>query len=207
MFTVIKLGGVNGSGKTSVAREVIKLTHATPIDEGLRKIQFYDGVYEGLPVAILGSYANACGGMDTIGDKDDRFALVKNMAKPPGIVLFEGLITGKTYGALGALSEQHVNAKAGRWLYAFMDTPFSVSAERVVQRRLAAGNTTPFDPERTMWSTYESCRRLESYLRGEATGRIEVMQHPVISLNHKRKPATLAKNLLDRALEIHHEGF
>lgn len=211
MFTVIKLGGVNGSGKTSVARKVITLANAEVRLFELRSgamTKVYNGEYEDVPVIVLGSYENTCGGMDTIGDKEDRLNLVADTAKKwKGLILFEGLITGKTYGALGALSEQHVKRKAGRWLYAFMDTPFEVSTARVLQRRLEAGNTKPFDPERTMRSTYDQCRRLEEYLKGTARGRNEVLQQPVISLKHKHRPATLAKNLLDRAVEIHHAGF
>jgi hypothetical protein len=109
---------------------------------------------------VLGSYASTCGGMDSISDKEERLAFVKYACKPGRIVVFEGLITGKTYGKLGELSEAHYKRKAGRWLYAFMDTPFDVCAARVLQRRAAAGNANPFDPERTMRSTFTSCEHL-----------------------------------------------
>lgn len=209
MFTMIKLGGVNGSGKTTLARAVIKAAGAEPKTAKLRSGKTTDvwiGEYGGLPLHVLGKYETACGGMDTIGDKEDRLDLVKAAAAVPGIIFFEGLITGKTYGALGELSEQHVKRKVGRWLYAFMDTPFDVAAARVVERRLAAGNAAAFDPERTMRSTYDSCQRLESYLKGVAVGRVPVMQQPVHVINHKAKPATAARQLLDKAVVIYHEG-
>lgn len=211
MFTVVKLGGVNGSGKTSVARGILRLmddreTQPVELLSGKKSVVHY-GTYNGVDLCVLGKYEAACGGMDTISDKYDRFNLVAESATKGLIVFFEGLITGKTYGALGGLSEQHLNAKVGKWLYAFMDTPFDVAAERVMQRRLAAGNTAPFDPERTMRSTYTSCTRLASYLKGEAVGRNVVRQQPVIMLNHKHTPAKLAKALLAKALEIQHAGF
>lgn len=210
--TVVKLGGVNGSGKTSVMTAIIKALDPVVLEYALpsgKLTELRKTAYKEVPVYILGKYATACGGMDTISDKHDRFHMVQDIVESTrgrGIVLFEGLITGKTYGALGELSERHLDAKKARWLYAFMDTPFEVAAERVRARRAAAGNHAPFDPERTMRSTYESCRRLESYLRGEAVGRVEVRQQPVISLQHNRKPAWLAMELMKRAMELHNEG-
>lgn len=210
MFTTIKLGGVNGSGKTTVAREVIKLADAQPKSYKLtsgKNTDVHYGRFGGLEVVVLGKYQNACGGMDTISDKLDRLMLVKDMGQKGRIVFFEGLITGKTYGALGQLSEANVNAREGRWLYTFMDTPFDVAADRVLQRRAAAGNHAPFDPERTMRSTYDSCQRLESYLRGDAVGKVSVMEQPVHVINHKARSATAARKLLDRAVVLYHEGF
>ena len=218
MFTVIKLGGCNGSGKTSVAKALIKLTKGAPIETKLlsgKRTDVHVGLYNGTPVHVLGRYENACGGMDTISDKYDRFELVRKAVLGDNrytnglIVFFEGLITGKTYGALGELSEQHYKRKAGRWLYAFMDTPFDVCVERVGQRRAAAGKGMEgFDPERTMRPTFNSCLHLAEKLMGERVGRTPIPSyHHVMMLDHSKKPATLAKQLLARAMEIQCEGF
>jgi hypothetical protein len=82
-----------------------------------------------------------------------------------------------------------------------MDTPFDVAADRVLQRRLCAGNNASFDPERTMRSTYDSCVRLESYIRGEATSkRVAIRcEHAAHSINHKHKPKRAARKLLRKA--------
>jgi hypothetical protein len=212
MKVVVKLGGVNGSGKTSVANALIKATNPEVLPYRLvsgKTTELRRGLHNGVPVYILGKYATACGGMDTISDKEDRYQMIADIATKRGdaIIFFEGLITGKTYGALGALSEKHVKARRARWLYAFMDTPFDVAADRVRQRRLAAGNSAPFDPERTMRSTYDACVRLESYLRGEAVGKVPVKVQPVISLPHKQKPIFIARKLMSRARELYDEGF
>lgn len=207
MKTVIKLGGCNGSGKTSVAKAVMSLTDAVPATwKGTRKSpNHYVGNFQGHEVLILGSYESVCGGMDTISDKEERFKMVEwahKVIAPGGIVFFEGLMTGKTYGALGALSEKH-HKKDTRWLYAFMDTPFDVCVQRVLQRRKAAGNDAPFDPERTMRSTFNSCQHLLEKLRGVRFGHTPIpTYHPTMQLDHARKPHTLAKRLLDRALKL-----
>lgn len=197
MFTVVKLGGCNGSGKTSVMRELINQQRMAPHYDG-RKISAYSGVSgvgrDVVFLTILGSYAQTCGGMDTISNKELVRSTVEEARQARTIVFMEGLIVGKTYGYLGALSERDV-AEGNPWLYAFMDTPFEVCVERVLERRTAKGNTAPFDPERTMRPTFRGIESLKE--------RVKQAGHPVIMLDHRRKPATLAKNLLNKALEIY----
>lgn len=208
MTVVVKLGGVNGSGKTSVARALME--HVGGAKKGAlimpdgRSLPYYSAPYSNAEVYVLGKYETACGGMDTISDKHDRIAMVETVAKKKNaIVFFEGLITGKTYGAFGEMSEDH-HRKGKPWLYAFMDTPFDECVRRVLQRRAAAGNHADFDPERTMRPTFNSCTRLEQKLRSGLLPEDADWQHHVTSLDHARKPHTLAKRLMDRALELHH---
>lgn len=210
MFVVVKLGGCNGSGKTSVARALLDIIHSSKPWSTLGKSKsnkHYRGAYAGYEVVVLGSYENVCGGMDTISDKEDRLALIKNACKPNRIIFFEGLITGKTYGQIGHISEQHVKSGKGRWLYTFMDTPFDVCSDRVMARRAEAGNTAPFDPERTMRPTYDSCWSLLRKIRQEQAAKIgpQPMEHPTLLLSHKRKPDALARLVLDTAVN-HMEG-
>lgn len=208
MKAVIKLGGCNGSGKTTAAKAIMEITSAQPLKwEGTRKDpNHYVGDYEGREVLILGSYETACGGMDTISDKHERLAFIKwavRTAAKGGIIFFEGLMTGKTYGAIGEYSEHTWEKDQARWLYAFMDTPFEECVKRVLARRKAAGNDAPFDPERTMRSTFDSCLHLREKLEGTRAGRTPIpTYHATINLKHKAKPETLAKTLLDRALDI-----
>lgn len=188
MSFVVKIGGCNGSGKTSLARAIIELSDAKPFKpRNWRKVQAYMGLWEGIPITVLGSYENVCGGMDTISDKDVRFKLVKDYSALTGIVFFEGLITGKTFGALGALS----NEQRGRWLYAFMDTPFEVCVERVLARRAAKGNLAEFDPERTMRPTFKSCTA--------TMHRAATEGHSVYDVMYRMEPRVAAMDLLRKA--------
>lgn len=199
MFVVIKLGGCNGSGKTIVARAVLELANCKPVS-GRKKHEFmYLGEYRGVRVKVLGSYETTCGGMDTISDKNDRLKLLKRECNN-AIVFYEGLITGKTYGAMGQLCEQHKSHDTGRWIWAFMALPFEDCVARVLQRRAAKGNDAPFDPERTMRSTYNSCTTLAQKL---VDGRLP---HPyaVHHLNGKKKPALLATSILEQAERAYH---
>lgn len=190
MFTVVKIGGCNGSGKTSLVRGILDHIGAHP-ENATAKVERYKVPYDIARVSVLGDYhpSRACGGMDTISDKDVRFGLVKANAREGNIVFFEGLITGKTFGALGELS----NKQRGHWIYAFMDTPFDVCVERVLKRRKAKGNDAPFDPERTMRPTFRSC---------EATARrAEAEGHKVVWVNYKLTPTKAAQKLLTVAVE------
>lgn len=196
---VVKIGGCNGSGKTSIVRAILenkKLTFDALYGKSLTRPEAYMAVNDTLGnglkrIVVLGSYETVCGGMDTISDKEDRLALLHKYCVPGSLVIFEGLITGKTYGQMGAISEQS-NHK-GRWLYTFMDTPYNVCVQRVLQRRRTRAESkgeqpAPFDPERTMRPTFNSV--IATSRRAEGAG------HTVLWIDHTKTPAAAAKKLL-----------
>lgn len=197
MTIVVKLGGTNGSGKTAVARALIGMQLENEVSS---KANY--GFIHNLRWSILGSYRNSYRGMDTINDKIERLELVRNTIEGVGsdVVFFEGLITGKTYGAFGAMSDEP--AQKGKWIYAFMDTPFDVCVDRVLQRRALAaqakgrpqGPVQPFNPERTMRPTYKAVHA--------AAKRALAAGHRVLWLPHQYKPPEIAQILVD-AVENH----
>lgn len=207
-MVIVKLGGCNGSGKSSVVNAILAQAVVrrpflyTPVNQtsviGRPRIGGYTIDHPAVPpelfssTYILGKYETACGGMDTISDKEDRLALLRKYSRKGNLVIFEGLITGKTYGAMGAMSEQRHHRN--RWLYAFMDTPFDVCVKRVLQRRRAKGNDAPFDPERTMRSTYKGVQAVA--VKAKAQG------HEVLWLRHTADPNELAATLLAAAREV-----
>lgn len=205
---VIKLGGCNGSGKTSVVRALLESTSFKfeVVDDQRKSFTYGTGsLPKGLMEAgfsyatVLGSYVNVCGGMDTIGDKDDRNRLILANSQPNTLLVFEGLITGKTYGRIGEISEGE--GHKGRWIYAYMDTPYEECVRRVMlrraERRAAKGidnQVDDFDPERTMRPTFKSCI---------STARKAAEQgHVVVQLDHTKKPHELAKKLLSEAAKL-----
>lgn len=209
MFTVIKLAGCNGSGKTTFARALMARFNLQKAHSGKTKKNpdHYVGATDsGRAFVVLGSYETTCGGMDTISDKLERLALITWACKkyPDGFIFFEGLITGKTYGAIGTLSESHVKTRKGAWLYAFMDSPFSVCVERVLKRCAAAGNANEFDPERTMRPTYDSCVSLCLKVLGTKQAKIgpQPYPHTVHMVRHNVKPAVAVAALLKVAEKL-----
>lgn len=198
MTIVVKLGGTNGSGKTSVARALLdKMSKRSGPD-----FKVTTGVIEGKRWEVIGSYKNICGGMDTISDKEERLTLVRGAAEcgMHHVVFFEGLITGKTYGAFGAMSEEPQHK--GNWIYAFMDTPFDVCVARVLERRAAKlgqrgyGNPSaaPFNPQRTMLPTYKAVQSTAK--RAAAQG------HRVLWLPHAKPPSVIADILIKEVAEF-----
>ena len=205
---VIKLGGCNGSGKTSVIRALLESTSFKfeVVDNRRKSFTYGTG---NLPKAlqdagfkyatVLGSYVNVCGGMDTISDKEDRNRLILANSQPNTLLVFEGLITGKTYGRIGEISESA--GHQGRWIYAYMDTPYEECVRRVMlrraERRAAKGidsQVDDFDPERTMRPTYKAC--VSTARKAEEQG------HRVVHLDHTKKPHELAKKLIAEAAKL-----
>lgn len=178
---VVKIGGTNGSGKTTLVRNLIHKFNLRPILRGLldKKAFIYRGVckeptlrdlYDN--IVVLGNYDNICGGMDTINSKEKVRELVHSVVDTEvhkrTIVIFEGLITGKTYGYLGALSETPPHY--GQWMYMLMGTPYETCVNNILSRRNAKGNTTPFYPEKTVLPTYKAC--LATYNRAINAGHL-----------------------------------
>lgn len=207
---VVKVGGCNGSGKTSVARALMDLVGCTPLEYKKDKPYVYASGQrpdlKGHRLVVLGSYGSVCGGMDTISDKDERLQLVRDYARPltANVVFYEGLITGKTYGAMGAMSDEPT--QKGRWLYTFMDTPFEVCVRRVMSRRTERAIAKGMDPidalkygaeldaERTMRPTFKSVH--------STAKRAEDAGHHVHWINHEQSPKDAAKALIKRVKGI-----
>lgn len=145
---ILNLRGTNGSGKSTVAHNLLKVTKAQPVDfwQGTRKPKpkAYAGVWKGLPIAILGSYETVCGGMDTITDINDARDLIVKYGTDPAfpIVFYEGLFISHCLGTV-AKGIDDAGLK-DRLHMVYLDTPLEVSLERVHKRRAERGITTTF---------------------------------------------------------------
>lgn len=194
-MVTVKIGGTSGSGKSTAVRALLDRYKPEFFDEGGR-YRYYQGtevaLSDKLPplnLVVLGSYHNACGGMDGVSDTDMRLDMVRRFCVKGNLVVMEGLIIGGSYGKLGALSEEL--GQKDRWLYAFPDTPVEVCAQRVLQRRAAKGNDAPFDPNRTLTPKHKQVERLKASLVERGCN--------VWTWNHTHKPSKIARKLLERA--------
>ena len=152
------LRGTNGSGKTTVARHLLLRSKATP-EAWLtpKKPLVYQGKLHGLPLFILGSYVTDCGGCDTIPKVSIVAETVERIMDTgkPGLLFYEGLMISHMIGTVGATVHKYgLNHTMG-----FLDTPVETCIERVVERRIARGNDSPFDPNRTLVKDYRAVRR------------------------------------------------
>lgn len=160
-----QLRGTSGTGKTTVARHLMQLAGAVPVDlpsdlkfwaqelgQSVNKPLLYEGDLFGVPFKIIGCYRNTNGGCDTIRKVGITAALVEHFLGvhdaegKGGVVFFEGLMISHMLGTVG---EMQFRTGQDRNILAFLDTPLEVCLERVKQRRLEAGNTKPFNPTNT----------------------------------------------------------
>lgn len=165
---IVNIRGCNGSGKTTIVRRFLERLPSLPLGGKPGKPAGYQinanewGI--GLPIYVVGSYENTCGGADGISTQEEIATRVVS-AVEYGHVLVEGLLMSKSSagGHVAPILKDHGA------IFAFLDTPWEVCLERVLGRRAAAGNDKPFDPEKTMKTAYEQCHR--SYeLLSEAGG-------------------------------------
>jgi adenylate kinase family enzyme len=173
MYKILKVHGCSGAGKTTAVREL--LTTATAKRKMLNaagKLEAYELVVPSVTdkIHLLGSYANACGGMDTVSSAATAIDMVNRYAEL-GHVVHEGLLQSTYYGAMGTDSKQYGDA----YIYVFLDTPIDLCLERVVARRAANGSTNKFNPQLTR-DKHATIERLRKRL--PALGhRVEILHH------------------------------
>jgi len=168
---IVNIRGCNGSGKTTIVRRFLGKLFTEPLGGKPGRPAGYrvDATPWGIraPIFVVGSYENACGGADGINTQEEIVDRVKK-AYPLGHVLVEGLLMSKSSdGGVTAPALRDMGA-----IFSFLDTPWDVCLERVLNRRAAAGNDKPFDPEKTMRSAYAQCHR--SYELLTAAGGYDV---------------------------------
>ncbi|MGI9141972.1 MAG: hypothetical protein ACR2IJ_02170 [Fluviibacter sp.] len=164
---LLRISGTFGSGKTTAARDFLKYPHTELYTQSSKKVQGYHIEVPGLavPVFLLGSYKNVCGGCDGIPTQDE-IAERALRAHPYGHVLMEGaLLSGA--GVNGAVTR--AVHSTGCDVYTFLDTPLEECITRVKIRRATAGNEKPFDPKNlvhkfeSVVSTYKALRAAGGY--------------------------------------------
>ncbi len=173
MNRILKIHGCSGAGKTTAVRGVLDYYNMHPlVYPTADKTEAY--VDPSNTIYVLGNYANACGGMDTVGTAEEVMKLLEKYEKL-GHVIFEGLLQSTYYGAMGVHSQQYKD----RYIYAFLDTPVELCLERVVARRAASGRNNKFNPQLTR-DKHATIEALKSKLIRGGVG----FYHEVVTLKH-----------------------
>lgn len=176
-MTIVNLRGTHGSGKSTVATQILAMFPNDPYGSGRKP----DGYTVFLPrtrktLAIVGSYATACGGCDGIQPYADIWPRVEAAAADHDHVLFEGALISTTYGSIGLASEP----LGGDFVFAFLDTPQEVAVARVNQRRAARGAAPLADPKNVVekWATIDRLHyRLATGNLADKGRRVAVIDH------------------------------
>ena len=108
--------------------------------------------YELKRLFVLGDYGNECGGCDkTFKTQDHLCEVIAKYAVRGKHVLMEQLIASHLYGRYAELYHRLKD----KMIFAFLDTPVELCAERTKRRRRLRGNNKPFD-NKNLLSHYKS---------------------------------------------------
>lgn len=157
MNKIIKLHGCSGAGKTTAVRAMM-LT-ASRVHEVVP-----DSLPDGKPnrserpeayvcefgdhttLAILGSYKNNCGGMDSYASDAGSIIKLIEAYRDESHVLFEGLLLSTYYGGVG----KHLEQYGDDFIMAFMNTPIITCLDRVTRRRDVQQSKNKFNSQLTV---------------------------------------------------------
>jgi hypothetical protein len=171
---IISLRGTNGSGKSTVVRELMDAGKVSPIHGalGVRNPEAYRVLLPGVkqPLYVLGPYNVECGGCDRIIPYDLIIALIDKYAAR-GNVLFEGVIVASVYGRVGEQLERYRD----RAVVAYLPTTLEECIARVQKRRDERGDARPFNP-RNLTSKYKTIARWRERMIEE--GKLKVIDLP-----------------------------
>ena len=157
----VNFRGTSGTGKTTIMRHFLELGNFTPFvakkhfnpkptksgkERKPRDIICYRGFLFGRDAFILGNYGPTNGGCDTIPSVSLSAELLRTFFTAGNLVLFEGLMISHMLGTVGAAQEELGKEHN---VLAFLDTPLHDCLHRVQQRRLARGDTRPFNETNT----------------------------------------------------------
>lgn len=173
MSTILNIRGTNGSGKSSLVRQLMQHLGTNDLFKFDGKPAGYRFTRpDGQRIFVLGKYTTACGGLDsTFSYKNaaDDVILCIDLLAEKGDVICEGVVAMSSYGFarlsnLATSQEQ----KGNQVIFALLDTPLEVCIQRTQARRAAKAalngkEPKPFNPENlsAKWhSTHKDQRRL-----------------------------------------------
>lgn len=145
---IIQLRGTNGSGKSTIVREVMSHFKMQKHFRGTRRqpIGYSSTGIDKRKLWVVGHYETDCGGCDTITSLDDVYSEVDHAWNAGYNVLYEGIMASGEYRRCVNLHKQTKDV----YVLA-LDVPVEVCIPAIIQRREQNGkNLKPFVPDRTI---------------------------------------------------------
>lgn len=174
---IIRLNGTHGSGKSTVAKRLLRKYPHTKVEEG-GKVVGYRVNLGAKTLHIIGPYETACGGCDAIQPYARIWPMVEAAADDFHVdhVFFEGALVSSSYGNIGRASEVY----GDDWVNAFLDTPVEECIRRVNERRAQRG-AEPIANTHNIEDKWIGVDRMRQKLeRGEIEGanqRLAIISH------------------------------
>lgn len=152
MSTIVRLSGTSGAGKSTVAHTLLKVYPFEVVEyfgaKGTRPLVYRVRTHCANDIFMFGTYNTQCGGCDAIMDYKTIVPKLLDKYIKEGDVLFEGLLIGCNFGAVGEHMHR-LHDKGHNVQYAFMDTPLELCLERINERRRNRGVGEPVNPKQT----------------------------------------------------------
>lgn len=173
MTRLISIRGANGSGKSTVIRELMCASETcSPIYGALgrRRPEASRLTIEGCPdpAYVVGPYTSECGGADAVQPYALIPQLIEKYATKGGHVIFEGALISSCWGVIGESLERRGRDAS----VLFLDTPLDVCVERVNARRRARGDARAFDASKLAGKHARIARLKEKVI---AAGRVQAL--------------------------------
>ncbi len=147
---ILHIRGAHGAGKSTIVKQVMaNARHCRPVMIDGRKqpigyVCFARNKKIKQRLFVVGHYNTACGGGDTIPSVIDVFDLVRKYEKQGMHVIFEGTLAQHGIPHLFALKKSVGRANI---TVIHLKTSVKKCIRSVIKRRLARGNTKPFNPD------------------------------------------------------------
>jgi thymidylate kinase len=158
MSTVLNVRGTNGSGKSTVVRDLMKhLGVISQIKDNSGKTWAYEC---GEKVFVLGRYETACGGLDTYKDFAQTRQSIRALI-PLGHIVCEGVLWSTVFKQSDEVAREFPQH---HFIFALLDTPAEICIQRVKARQEAKGKVKPFD-EALLLDKIEQITRRQAALK------------------------------------------
>lgn len=151
---LFQIRGTSGSGKSYIVNKLMSKYSFKPLTKNGEIMGYY---CKDLNLFIVGKYATACGGCDSIKTQDEICRRIKVGLNKGWNVLFEGLICSHIAQRYANIYEMCQKRKIGV-KFCFLDTPLEVCRDNINKRRLKAGKapTTAKNTEKDYLTTHKS---------------------------------------------------
>lgn len=140
---LFNIRGTNGSGKSYALRKLMTGESSVTM-EGAYKVTHYSD----RNLYVIGSYDNACGGLDTVKKFEETNEMALKYIQL-GNVAMEGILWSTVFKSSYELDAK-LRAMGHLMVWIQMDTPIKVAMDRVMARRALKGNMEPFNPEKVI---------------------------------------------------------